>query len=162
LSAAAVTQLGLETAVQSQRLYGEAGWFHYTVQRDALPHPQFSGWYAQATFSLTGEPRRYDAVTASFHNPEPEHPLGTPGGFGAWEAAARFSRVDLDYRLDLRAATGRVTGGVQDVWSLGLNWYPSAGLKFMLDYNNIAVRHAEAHSQDISANAVAMRSQIVF
>ena len=55
-----------------------------------------------------------------------------------------------------------MTGGVQDVWSLGLNWYPNANLKFMLDYDNITVRHAEAHARDISANAVAVRSQIAF
>jgi phosphate-selective porin OprO/OprP len=160
LSARNVTQFGLETAVQSGRLYGEAGWFHYTVRRDPLPDPQFGGWYVESAFSLTGEPRLYDAITASFHNPEPEHPLGSPGGFGAWETAARFSRVDLDYRPDLNS--GGVTGGVQDVWSLGLNWYPSAGLKFMLDYDNITVRHGEARARDISANAIALRSQIVF
>ncbi len=162
LSAHGVSELGLETAGVWGRLYGEAGWFGYRVARAALPAPSFSGWYVESAVSLTGETRPYDPVTASFRNPDPGQPLGAPGGMGAFEGAARFSRVDLDWRTDLTAAAGGVTGGVQDVWSLGLNWYPNANLKFMLDYDNITVRHAEAHARDISANAVAVRSQIAF
>lgn len=162
LSAQGVSEAGLETAGVWGPVYGEAGWFGYRVRRATLPSPSFSGWYVEGAVSLTGEPRPYDPVTASFRMPAPEHPLGTPGGMGAFEAAARFSRVDLDWRPDLSPAAGGVTGGVQDVWSLGLNWYPNTVLKFMLDYDNITVRHAEAHARDISAQAVALRSQIAF
>jgi phosphate-selective porin OprO/OprP len=162
LSAHAVSEVGLETAAVLGRVYGEAGWFGYRVQRGTLPDPSFGGWYVESALSLTGETRPYDPVTASFHMPDPDHPLGTPGGFGALEGVARFSRVDLDWRPDLAASAGGVAGGVQDIWSLGLNWYPNTVLKFMLDYNNITVRHAEARSRDISANAVALRSQIAF
>ena len=138
LSAHAVSEVGLETAGVLGGTYGEAGWFGYRVQRSALPDPSFSGWYVESAFSLSGETRPYDPVTASFHSPEPNHPLGTPGGFGAFEGVARFSRIDLDYRPDLTASAGGVTGGVQGIWSLGLNWYPNTTLKFMLDYNNIS------------------------
>jgi phosphate-selective porin OprO/OprP len=162
LSAQGASEAGLETATVLGRFYGVAGWYGFKVRRGGLPDPWFSGWYGEGSWSLSGEPRPYDPATASFHNPEPRHPLGTPGGLGAFEAAARFSRVDLDYRPDTAAAAGGVAGGVQDVWSLGLNWYPNAALKFMLDYDNIAVRHVEAHGRDISANAVALRSQIAF
>jgi phosphate-selective porin OprO/OprP len=162
LSAQSISQVGLETAGVAGRLYGEAGWFGYRLRRGPLPDPSFSGWYVESAFSLTGEPRPYDPVTASFHSPEPAHPLGTPGGFGALEGVARFSRTDLDWRPDLAASAGGVTGGVQDIWTLGVNWYPNANLKFMLDYYNIAVRHAQAHGRDISAGALALRSQIVF
>ena len=162
LSAHAVSEYGLETAGVLGRVYGEAGWFGYRVGRGPLPDPSFSGWHVESAVSLSGETRPYDPVTASFHNPEPNHPLGTPGGFGAFEAVARFSRVDLDWRPDLTPAVGGVTGGVQDIWALGVNWYPNATLKFMLNYDNITVRHAEAPGRDISANAVALRSQIAF
>jgi phosphate-selective porin OprO/OprP len=162
LSAKSVSEIGLETAGVIGRVYGEAGWFGYRTQRGPLPDPSFSGWYVESAFSLTGEPRPYDPVTASFHSPEPAHPLGTSGGFGAFESVARFSRVDLDWRPGLAASAGGVTGGVQDIWTLGLNWYPNTVLKFMLDYDNITVRHAEARGRDISAGAVALRSQIAF
>ena len=30
-------------------------------------------------------------------------------------------------------------GGVQDIWALGLNWYPNSNLKFMANYLRIDV-----------------------
>jgi phosphate-selective porin OprO/OprP len=125
-----------------------------------LPDADFSGWYVMAAFSLTGEPRLYDAQTASFHDPVPVAPLGK--GWGAWELAARFSHADLDDAAKTPAALGGVAGGIQDVWSTGLNWYPNRTLRFMLDYANIQVRHVEAPATALSANAIAMRSQIAF
>ena len=73
---------------------------------------------------------------------------------------ARFSRIDLDYEPLL--AAGGVKGGVQDVWTVGLNWYPTGGLRFALDYDNIQVNHVNAPATDISASAIALRSQISF
>ena len=97
-----------------------------------------------------------------FRSLRPDHPLGTPGGWGAWEIKARYSDIDLDYLPFNTAATGGVAGGKQDVWSVGLNWYPTNGLRFALDYDNIQVNHANAPATDISASAIALRSQISF
>jgi phosphate-selective porin OprO/OprP len=162
IDANALTEVGFETAAQSGRFYGQGGYFHFSIdRRTALPDPDFSGWYALATFSLTGEARRYNAGRAAFDGPEPAHPLGKDG-LGAWEVAARYSNIDLDYMPFLGTAAGGVPGGAQTVWSLGLNWYPAPSLCFMLDYNNLRVRHAEAPGNDISANAIGLRSQISF
>ena len=125
-----------------------------------LPNPDFTGWYALATWSLTGEQRAYDPAMASFRQLRPNKPLGSPGGFGAFELKARYSNVDLDYQPFLAAASGGVTGGQQNVWTVGLNWYPNAGIRFALDYDNIQVNHVNAPATDISANAVALRAQI--
>jgi phosphate-selective porin OprO/OprP len=127
-----------------------------------LPSPHFSGWYGTLTYSLTGEQHPYDPTTASFRSLRPDHPLGTPGGWGAWEVKARYSDIDLDFLPFNSAATGGVAGGRQDVWSVGLNWYPTNGLRFALDYDNIQVNHANAPATDISASAIALRSQISF
>jgi phosphate-selective porin OprO/OprP len=108
---------------------------------------------------LTGEARAYDPGAASFRGLKPAHPLGKDG-FGAWEVAARYSNIDLAFDPFAGAAAGAVTGGQQNIWTLGLNWYPTAGLRFMLDYDNIQVNHVEAPAGDISAGAVALRSQI--
>jgi phosphate-selective porin len=43
---------------------------------------------------------------------------------------------------------------------VGVNWYPTSGLRFALEYDNISVNHANAPATDISANAIALRSQI--
>ena len=82
------------------------------------------------------------------------------GGWGAWELKARYSDIDLNYLPFNTAATGGVAGGKQDVWTLGVNWYPTAGLRFELEYDNISVDHVNAPATDISANAIALRTQI--
>jgi phosphate-selective porin OprO/OprP len=162
LDARHVTEFGLETALNFGRLFGQGGWFHYDVaRRSARPNPDFQGWYAMATWSLTGETRPYDPATASFHAPVPGAPLGDKG-FGAWEVAARYSRSNLEYLPGLPAASGGVAGGVQGVWSAGLNWYPNQVIRFMLDYDNIRVTHTGAPAADITADAIGLRSQIAF
>jgi phosphate-selective porin OprO/OprP len=163
IDAKAITEWGLESAANYGPFYAQGGYFHYDVtRRAALPSPRFSGWYALATWSLSGESRRYDAGTASFRGLKPSHPLGTDGGVGAFEIAARYSHIDLDYRPLLATGGGGITGGVQDVWTLGLNWYPTAGLRFALDYDNLQVNHVGAPMSGISANAIAARTQISF
>jgi len=159
LDARHVTEFGMETAAQWGRLFGQGGWFHYNVERrSAVPNPDFQGWYAMATWSLSGETRPYDPVTASFHGLVPAAPLGK-NGFGAWEAVARYSNMNLDF---MPGQAGGVSGGVQNIWSLGLNWYPNQTVRFMLDYNNIQISHTNVPVNDISANAIALRSQIAF
>jgi phosphate-selective porin OprO/OprP len=162
LDARHVTEFGFETAVNLGLLFAQAGWFHYDIERNSIaPDASFRGWYAMATWSLTGESRPYDPISASFHGLLPATPLGK-NGFGALELAARYSAMDLDHRPGLAGAGGGVAGGVQDVWSVGLNWYPNEVVRFMLDYDNIRVIHANARGNDISAGAIALRSQISF
>jgi phosphate-selective porin OprO/OprP len=161
IDAKRATEFGFETAFAYDRLYTQGGWYHYGIERRiGLPNPDFTGWYALATWSLTGEQRAYDPTTASFRQLRPAKPLGSPGGFGAFEVKARYSNVDLDYQPFLAAANGGVTGGQQNVWSVGLNWYPTAGIRFALDYDNLQVNHVNAPATDISANAVGLRAQI--
>jgi phosphate-selective porin OprO and OprP len=163
IDANTVTEFGFESAAEYAGFFGQGGWFHYEIdRRTTLPSPHFSGWYGTLTYSLTGEQHPYDPTTASFRSLRPDHPLGTPGGWGAWEVKARYSDIDLDFLPFNSAVTGGVAGGRQDVWSVGLNWYPTNGLRFALDYDNIQVNHANAPATDISASAIALRSQISF
>jgi phosphate-selective porin OprO/OprP len=156
-----VTQFGFETAATYAGFYGQGGWFHFDVdRRTAVPNPDFSGWYALLTYSLTGEEHLYDPTTASFRGLRPAKPLGSPGGYGAWELKARYSSIDLDFNPLTTAATGGIAGGKQDVWTLGVNWYVNNAIRFSLDYDNISVNHINAPATDISANAIALRSQI--
>ena len=161
IDAKRATEFGFETAAEWQSLYAQGGWYHYDIERrTAVPNPDFSGWYAQATYTLTGEARAYDPTTASFRQIRPAKPLGTAGGYGAIELKARWSSIDLDYLPLNTAATGGIAGGKQDVWTLGVNWYPTAGIRFGLDYDNIQVNHINAPANDISSSAVILRSQI--
>jgi phosphate-selective porin OprO and OprP len=158
-----VTQFGFESAATYAGFYGQGGWFRYEIDRKStLPSPHFDGFYGLLTYSLTGEEHAYDPTTASFRGLRPAHPLGTPGGWGAWEVKARYSDINLNYLTFLPTASGGVAGGKQDIWDLGVNWYPTNGLKFEVEYENIQVNHINAPATDISANAIAVRSQISF
>ena len=161
IDAQKVTEYGVETAAAFGPLYGQAGYFRFNVDRRLLlPDPDFKGWYALATWSLTGETHPYDPTTASFRGLRPARPLGRDGGIGAFEVKGRYSTMNLDYLPGTALASGGVPGGVQNVWSLGLNWYPVNGIRFALDYENIQVGHAGAPATDISSNAIGLRSQI--
>jgi len=158
-----VTEFGFETAATYAGLYAQGGWFHFDVERrTAVPNPDFSGWYAALTYSLTGEEHQYDPTTASFRGLRPAKPLGSQGGYGAWEIKARYSDIDLDFNPLTTAAAGGIFGGKQDVWTVGLNWYVNNAIRFALDYDNIRVSHINAPSTNISASAIALRSQISF
>lgn len=163
VDASHVTEFGFESAFEYQALYAQGGWYHYAVQRrTALPDPDFNGWYALLTYSLTGESKPYDPTTASFRQLRPARALGNKGGFGALELKARYSSIDLNFDPFAAPSAGGIAGGKQDVWTVGLNWYPTAGIRFGLDYDNIKVNHINAPAKDISADAFTIRSQIFF
>lgn len=156
-------EFGFETSATYNRFYGQGGWFRYEIDRRiAAPNPDFTGWYGFLAYSLTGEQHPYDLTTASFRNIRPAKPLGTPGGWGAWEVLARYSAIDLDFLPFATAANGGIAGGKQDVWTLGVNWYPNNTIKFQLNYDSIQINHVNAPTNDISASAVVLRSQISF
>jgi phosphate-selective porin OprO/OprP len=163
IDAKRVREFSFETAGTYENFYGQGGWFHYEIDRRlALPNPHFTGWYAFLAYSLTGEQHPYDPTTATLRNIRPANPLGTAGGWGAWEIAARYSDIDLNFLPLTTAAKGGILGGKQDVWTLGLNWYPNNAIKFQLDYDNIKVDHPNAPATNITADAVMLRSQIAF
>jgi phosphate-selective porin OprO/OprP len=76
-------------------------------------------------------------ATGSFQMPRPFVPVSwDPFGYGAWEIAVRYSRTDLDYRRgDFGTLAGRSTvrGGVQDILTLGLNWYLNSNFRMSLN-----------------------------
>jgi phosphate-selective porin OprO/OprP len=136
---------GLEFGATWKSLYLQGEHFWYDIERRAsanLPDPDFSGYYLQGSWILTGESRRYNAAKGSFLAPRPRQPFSAGGGFGAWEFGARYSRMDLDYEQGLEgtaAAPGSVRGGDQSVITLGINWFPNNNIKVMLDYLMIDV-----------------------
>lgn len=136
---------GVEFGANWKNLYLQGEHFWFDVERPAsspLPDPDFAGYYLQGSWILSGERRRYNAATGSFQNPRPMVPFSGNGGYGAWELAARYSRMDLNFMEGLEgtaAVPGSVRGGEQDIWTVGLNWYPNPNIKLMLDYMLIDV-----------------------
>jgi phosphate-selective porin OprO/OprP len=88
----------------------------------------FDGYYAQASYILTGENRGYKDGSGSFDKIKPKNPFKGfgKGGKGAWEIAARYSNLNLD--------DGLIRGGEIDNVSLGLNWYINTNLRLALNY----------------------------
>jgi len=89
------------------------------VERDAGGDLTFAGWYAQASWMLSGEHRAYDADKGIFKGLVPLRPIGTGNSLssikGAWELTARYSVLDLN---DLN-----ISGGRERNTTLGLGWY---------------------------------------
>jgi phosphate-selective porin OprO/OprP len=89
-----------------------------------LPGVVGKGYYAQATYLLTGEKRPENG------QPKPNHPfLATEGarGFGAWELKLRYANLQA-------AAAGTLENRV-DQFSQGINWYPNYFIRYMVDFN---------------------------
>jgi len=168
LDTGSVTEFGMETAGNSGSLYAQGGLFHFFIDRatPALSNPSFSSWYLQASWVLTGEARVWRASKGVYAAPEPAHPLDGDG-FGAFEIAARYSEMSLDDRAGAAStaiAADGIRGGRQQIGTLGLNWYPTRIVRFMLDYQhvNVARLNAVGGKLNASMNLVSLRSQIAF
>ncbi len=101
--------------------------------------PILSGWYVSGSWFLTGENRNYKASQGSFSRVKPASVYDGDGGTGAWEVAARFSKLDLDDE--------NVSGGTLDDLTIGLNWYPNPNIRWMAnfvraDLDGVGISHA--------------------
>ncbi len=125
----------------------------------------FSGFYVQASYLLTGENRPYNRRSAVFGQVIPREnfipnrrdpccdPCRSTPGRGAWEAAIRYSQVDLN--------SGGIAGGdVRDI-SLGLNWYLNPNSRVMCNYILI-FRDTIAGTSDGLTQALGARFQVDF
>jgi len=89
------------------------------------PEPTFDGWYVYGSWFLTGESRPYSVKKGTFGRVHPDHNFGA-NGWGAWEVAVRYSRLNLQDQL--------VLGGKENDLTVGLNWYPHKHVRFMFNY----------------------------
>jgi phosphate-selective porin OprO and OprP len=139
-----LTSLGVELGWQRKNLTLQAEHFWIDVDRRAstLPNPEFTGWYVQGAWTLTGESRRYDPAQGGFQAPRVEKPFKWGADRGVWELAARYSVLDLDYRAGAPGSApvvGTIRGGEQKILTLGLNWYPNNNVRFLADYQRVDV-----------------------
>ena len=156
---------GAEAGGNWRGVYAQAGYFGYQVNQRveapalAKPDLNFNGWYAQASWVITGESRGYSTANAAFTSPRPD------SKWGAWEVAGRYSDVDLNDKtgtFGLATPYGGIRGGEQKIWTAGVNWYPNSVLRFALDYQWIDVSRLSGSGADIGQNvqALSFRSQI--
>jgi phosphate-selective porin OprO/OprP len=145
IDAAHVWTTGIEFGATWRNFFLQAEGFNYGIERrdaPSLADPRFGGWYAQASWILTGEQRRYNTASGAFQSPRPIANLSRDGGRGAWELALRYSHTDLDFRAGIpgtAATADAVRGGVQDIWTIGLNFYANPNLRWQINYLHIDV-----------------------
>ncbi len=125
-------QYGLELAASAGPVLLQGEYMATSVnQFEGLPKANFSGYYAFASWMITGEKRPYNVEE------------GEPAGYiyprnrslGAFELAVRISNLCLN---DMAAD---VMGGEGNNVTLALNWRPYPNLRFMVNY--IFVNHDE-------------------
>ena len=135
--------LGLETIVNVGRLQACAEYQHNWTQRTAASDLEFHGGYVQLTYMLTGEHIPYERNKSSIGPLQPFENFflvdrccgGRGSGWGAWQAAARYSYLDLTDET--------VLGGVGSNLTLALNWFWSANSKLQINY---VTGHIEDHA----------------
>ena len=159
--------LGGEFGALYRNLYVQAEYFDIQVERrnSALSDPEFSGWYVQAGWTLTGEARRYSTVTSGFDSPRPAKPFDPKKGqWGAVELAARYSNLDLNYlpgQAGAAATASGVRGGEQNILSLGVNWYLNPVVSISGTYRNVEVRRlSPGGSAFVSGSTPAAGTQV--
>jgi phosphate-selective porin OprO/OprP len=110
---------------------------------------QFGGYHVMASWVLSGEMRPYNRRVGIFGK-VPIARTVDHNGWGAWELATRFSHVDLSDRA--------VDGGEMDIWSAGVNWWPSPYMNINLNYRYIDLDRfgIEGNSQGFNTRLVLM------
>ena len=137
--------------------YAGGEYANFTVRRSAsgllaADNPNFSGWYVEGTWVLTGEPKSYTVSATNnevggFGAPKVASPFSLNGdSWGAWELTARYSNTDLNWH-DQMAATAStqagINGGDERIVALGVNWYLNNNVK--LQFNDL-ITHVNKYS----------------
>ena len=178
INARHVNEGGLELAAQYGPFYAQGEYERLSIERrdSPLSTPKFHGYYVEGGFMLTGERRKYNTGTFAFDGPPVAHPFDLKNGtIGAVELVARYSLTDLNYHqgsAGLAAPADGVRGGEQKVYAAGVNWYLNPVIRFMVDYQHVAVDrlspNAATYLTPVGAqigqhfDTIAIRSQLAF
>lgn len=180
INAQHASEFGLEAAGQYGPVFLQSEYDKFRIQRRngvvGLSDPEFTGYYIEGSYSLTGEKRRFNAANWAFDAPAVNHPFSyADGAWGAWELAFRYSDIDLNYHAGAPGsapAADAVRGGEQKIWAGGLNWYPNAVVRFMLDYQDVRIDRLSPSAATFATpngaqigqhyHAISFRSQFAF
>ncbi len=146
--------VNLEAAWMDGPFSIQGEYFHNFV--DSWSSLDFSGWYLQGSWILTGESRKYNTTGGIFVGIPPEREFSLRGdGWGALELALRFSSVDLNDKY--------IEGGEERNITAGLNWYLSRKIRLMVNYVHATVEdRAEPPVDNGRADIIMSRIQFNF
>ena len=141
--------LGLEAAAVHGPFSVQGEWYRgdYDDHPDAPgPSPAYEGWYAMASWFVTGETRPYRG--GAFGRVKPKSAFDGKGGTGAVELAVRYSALDLD--------DDGLDGGTGHDTTLGVNWHLNTNARVMVNYV-LYTRHGVG-----DVNSLVFRVQVDF
>ena len=127
-----VDLLGLETALVQGPFWAAAEYMQADV--GGVTNGTAQGFNVRAGWFLTGESRPYKSSQGIFDRVKPKAIFGKDGGTGAWEIAVRYTDLDLN--------DGSLSGGTQDGFTVGVNWYVNSASRVMLNYASADVEGA--------------------
>ncbi len=177
LNASSAYTYGPEVGFRWRNLLVQGEYGRIGVNRANSPNPtsgvqpalEFDGGYVEASWVMTGEPRLYETSEGAFGSPKVAREFSLKdGGYGAFELVGRFSHLNLNDKVTrgiAQSVTGGVFGGEQNIYAVGLNWYPNNFLRFMLDYDIVNVdRLSTAGTTQIGRRyqSLALRAQAAF
>ena len=125
IAADSENRFGVEVALVYGAFSLQGEYMGANVETPDGSDPSFSGYYAYASYFLTGENRAYKNSSGTFDRVKPKTNFGK-GGTGAWEVALRFSGLDLN--------DDPIQGGELEDITFGLNWYLNPNVRTMFNY----------------------------
>ena len=127
--------LGLEGVVNVGALQIVGEYMSSRVDRDrGFADTHFDGSYIYAAYFLTGEHVPWDRESGTIDRTEPFQNFwlvnrcdgGTEAGWGAWQAAARYSQADF--------TDADIFGGAGESFTFAVNWYWNANARLQFNY----------------------------
>ena len=152
---------GFEFGANWQNLFLAGEWYKFDVDRvNSAVDPEFSGWYVEGEWIITGENKRYAAAAtnnnvAVFRGPSVTSPWSPGGGIGAWSLHGRYSTLDLNWNegvAGVATPSGGVRGGEETHKILGVTWYMNANMKMMAEYNMVEVERLNSAGASLDAD----------
>lgn len=122
--------INIETSFRSGPFWLAAEYVHNYVDSPKDGKLNFKGFHLTGSWVLSGEMRNYRKKNGSFDQ-IPIARTVSQGGWGSFEAVARFSSVDLN--------DGSINGGAMRIYSLGFNWWLMTN--FSVGANYRIIRH---------------------
>lgn len=124
------------------------------------PNADFTAFYTQVGYTLTGESRTYKGSDGEFKRLKPAENFNLANGsWGGWELALRYDQLDLE--------DGLIAGGEGKRISMALNWYLNANVRLMADWSrtfdldNAPIVNSDGSSAD-DIDVVTVRAQWAF
>jgi len=106
----------------------------------------FSGFYVEAGYWITGEPKNYSKKKFAFDRNKVNNNFhdGKDGGYGAIQILVRFETLDLN--------DGSILGGDGTVFLIGVNWHwnPNTRVMFNVVFGDIDNGDDNAYNGDVT------------